>query len=228
MLNKSVIVLLLGIILCHKINAESCDDMELEPPQNFASYVDYYLYLSWMPPPGFGNCAVTYSLHIQNMNTSDYLTPVVYLNGLNYIFDYDKYDKMCVHVRAYIYAHYNGQSSSFATIMNFLDPVNEQGPPAYLYLNNTETALGIYWSTPIGYEKCDYYFTYWLAIGFKDSGHGMISFPLTGYYYSYTFPYPEGHQLYCQEVDVKVSGSFRGKPETSIIASAVFGPPGVC
>ncbi|XP_071051159.1 uncharacterized protein [Onthophagus taurus] len=226
MLNKSVIILFLGIILCHKIYAQLCQDRELGPPQNFQARVNEVLFLNWLPPAGFESCAVTYSLHIQNMNTSEYLTPIVHLGGFNYIFDYDKYCKTCLHMRAVLFAHNSGRTSPFSTLVAFLTPVVPQGPPTSLFLNRTETALGIYWSLPEGFENCGRFFSNFLTIMSRETGQFTISFPMSGASNSFYFSYPPGHPLVCQEVDVEVAISFTAA--TTITGTTIFGPPGLC
>nr|XP_022909905.1 uncharacterized protein LOC111421028 [Onthophagus taurus] len=227
MLNKSVIIIFLVVVLCNKIYAQSCEDRQLGPPQNFVSHIDQVLFLSWLPPSGFGNCAVTYSIHIQNRNTWQYLTPVVHLSGLNFIFDYARYNLTCVQAAIDIFAHYNGQTSDrIPFISTFLEPLVEQGPPTSIYFNRTETSLGIYWSFPEGFENCASFFHYFLTISLRGTNQFMIQQHLTSVRNSFYFPYPNGHPLYCQEVDVELAATFRGT--TSIIGNTILGPPRLC
>ncbi|XP_071051107.1 uncharacterized protein [Onthophagus taurus] len=226
MLNKSVIILFLVIVLCHKICAQSCEDRQLGRPQNLTFHIDQVLFIFWLPPSGFGNCAVTYSIHIQNRDTWQYFIPVVHLSGLNYIFDYDKHCKTCLNVNVRLFAHYNGQTSDSHSLSTFLEPVVEQGPPTSIHFNRTETSLGVHWSFPEGFENCGRLFSNMLTITLRGTNQFMIQTLMRSTYNSFYFWYPDGHPLYCQEVDVELAVTFRGR--TTITGNTILGPPRLC
>nr|XP_022900918.1 uncharacterized protein LOC111414004 [Onthophagus taurus] len=225
MLVKLLLIFLLSVTFCNEIGAEESCAAELGPARDFVSSVDNNLYLSWMPPLGFENCAVDYNLHIQNANTSQYLTPVQNLTNLNFVFDYDKNDQICIDVKSTLYANHDSETSVTYSY-NFLDPVAELGAPASFVVNNTDEALILTWTPPIGYEKCYYFFMYSVSIASKETGEYIFAWNMG--FYSFTFPYPEYLPSFCQDAVVNIMAYYRGRPGGSISTNIVFGPPKLC
>nr|XP_022900939.1 uncharacterized protein LOC111414024 [Onthophagus taurus] len=199
----------------------NCGDNELSSPQNFQSNVDQFLYFNWSPPESYETCEVEYELHINNLNTSEYLTPVINTFDREYVYDYEKDGHICIHVRSKVYAIFDGESDPVYTT-NFLDPTIELGPPSSLTIENSSSSLKLNWTTPEGYEKCRAYFMFFIKIILINAEETVLMTNVAGYAYSYI--YQENDLNDCQEAAVEVVGYYRGMPGHAISKTIIFGP----